>query len=354
MDIRMGKQSMNNKIRDVLKSKKSIAIAAVALLVIVPFMMEHNIILRQSKYFYLLLSFICIYTIVTSGLDILFGYTGQVSFGHAGFFCIGAYASVLMSHPEWGFGKWFGITLPPILTIFLAALIAALFGILLSIPANKLVFHFLALLTIAFNYLVLLAVSNFAELTNGYIGITRVPEINIFGFSFSTISSKYKYYYLVLFFTILFLIVKQHIVNSRIGRGFISIRDNLMAANGCGVNIRYYKTMSFAISAFYVGFAGALYAHMIGFISPDTFVQNTSVIFITMLLFGGSGNLLGPILGATIITTIQESLQPLADYRMLIYGIVILIIILFQPKGIVGLGKNISESMKRRGGEGNA
>lgn len=347
-------EKISIKLKQALKRKSSIAIIAVALLVIVPFMMENNILFGQSKYIYLLLSLMCIYTIITSGLDILFGYTGQVSFGHAGFFCIGAYATVLMSHPEWGLGKWFGITLPPVLTIFLAAILSALFGILLSIPANKLVFHFLALLTIAFNYLILLVVSNFAGLTNGYIGITRVPEINIFGISFSTVSSKFRYYYLVLFFAILFLIIKQNIIKSRVGRGFIAIRDNLMAANGCGVNIRYYKTMSFGISAFYVGFAGALYAHMIGFVSPDTFVQNTSVIFITMLLFGGSGNLLGPILGAVVITSIQEGLQPLADYRMLIYGIFILVVILFQPQGLVGLGKMISGIFKKKGGESNA
>ncbi|MGX8710271.1 branched-chain amino acid ABC transporter permease [Clostridium sp. KNHs216] len=330
------------------------AIVAIMLLIVIPLMMEHNIVFVQSKYVYVLLCMIGIYTIVTSGLDILFGYTGQVSFGHAGFFCIGAYASVLMTHPSWGLGKWFGITLPPIISIFIAAFISALFGILLSIPASKLVFHFLALLTIAFNYLILLVVSNFPTLTNGYIGITGVPQVSIFGFSFSAVSSKYRYYYLILFFTIVFLIIKRNIIHSRVGRGFIAIRDNLTAANGCGVNVHYYKTMSFAISAFFVGFAGALYVHMIGFISPDTFVQNTSVIFMTMLLFGGSGNLVGPILGSAFITSIQEGLQPLADYRMLIYGIIILVIILFQPEGIAGIGKKVPNIFIRRGGESNA
>jgi len=339
------------KIKQIFSSKRNLVFAAVvALLILIPVMMENNIIFKQSKYVYLLLCLIGIYTIATSGLDIVFGYTGQISFGHAGFFCIGAYGSVLLSHSEWGLGKYMGVTLPPLASILTAAVLAAVIGALLAFPASKLVFHFLSLLTIAFNQLMLLVVANFAGLTNGYVGITRVPQISIFGFSFNTVSSKYNYYFLVLFFVILFLIIKENIVHSRIGRGFIAIRENVMAANGCGVNIKSYKIMSFAISAFYVGFAGGLYAHMVGFISPDTFVQNTSVIFITMLLFGGSGNLAGPIIGAAVITVIQEGLQSLSDYRMLVYGIFILIIILFQPQGISGLSKDISGFIRRSGG----
>ena len=159
------------------------------------------------------------------------------------------------------------------------------------------------------------------------------------------------YYYLVLFFVVVLLLIKQNIVKSRVGRAFIAIRENTMAANGCGVNVAQYKTLSFAISAFYVGLAGGLYAHMVGFISPDTFVQNTSVILITMLLFGGSGNLFGPVLGAAIITIIQEGLQFLADFRMLIYGIILLLIIQFQPQGITGLGKYFS-GLTNRGKSG--
>lgn len=337
-----------------IAEKRILMVAAIALLILVPVMMEHNIVFKQSKYIYLLLCLIGIYTIVTSGLDIVFGYTGQISFGHAGFFCIGAYGSVLMTHPDWGLGKYLGITVPPIISVVIVAFLAAGVGALLAIPASRLVFHFLSLLTIAFNQLVLLMVANFAGLTNGYIGITRVPEMNVLGISFNTVQSKYKYYFLVLFFVILFLIIKEHIVHSRIGRSFIAIRENVMAANGCGVNTGRYKIMAFAISAFYVGFAGGLYAHMIGFISPDTFVQNTSVIFITMLLFGGSGNLLGPVCGAAVITLIQEGLQSLADYRMLIYGIFILMIILFQPQGVSGLGRSISGYVRRREGGNNA
>ncbi len=337
------------------KKGKTIAAAVIlALLVIIPLLMDNNIILKQNKYFYVLLCLIGIYTIITSGLDILFGYTGQISFGHAGFFCIGAYGSVLLTHPGWGLGKLTGYVLPPILSILLVACITACIGALLAVPASKLVFHFLSMLTIAFNQIIYLIANNFSWLTNGSIGITSVPAVTILGFSFSTVSSKLRYYYLVLFFVIVLLVVKTHIINSRVGRGLIAIRENPTAANGCGINVAKYKIMSFAISAFYVGLAGGLYVHMIGFVSPDTFIQNTSVIFITMLLFGGSGNLVGPILGAAVITFIQEGLQSLADYRMLIYGVLLLIIILFQPQGLSGLGKTFSGLAARgKGGESN-
>lgn len=322
----------------------------IALCVLIPTMMEHNIIFKQDKYIYLLLCFMTIYAIATSGLDLLFGYTGQISFGHAGFFAIGSYSSVLMSHPAWGFAKWFGFTLPPIITIFIAAILSMIVGILLSLPASKLVFHFLSLLTIAFGQLIFLTLTSFPDITNSYRGITAIPQIQIFGLSFNAVSNKYSFYLLSLFFLVIFLIIKQNIVKSRVGRGFTAIRENVLAANGCGIDIHYYKMMAFGISAFYTGFAGALYAHMIGFISPDTYVANTSNIMMTMLLFGGNGNLAGPVVGAAVITLIQEGLQNLKDYRMLIFGIFLLIVILFQPNGVYGLYTNIVTSFKKKRG----
>lgn len=320
----------------------------IAVAVLIPTMMENNIIFSPNNYFYLLLCFSAIYAIATSGLDILYGYTGQISFGHAGFFAIGSYISVLLCHPAWGISQWFGFTLPPSITIFVAAFVSMIIGVLLSLPASKLVFHFLSLLTIAFGQLIFLTITSFPKITNAYRGITAIPQISFFGISFSAVSSKYRFFLLSLFFLVIFLIIKQNIVKSRIGRGFSAIRENILAANGCGINVRYYKMMSFGISAFYTGFAGALYAHMVGFISPDTYVANTSNIMMTMLLFGGNGNLAGPVIGATVITLIQEGLAELKDYRMLIFGIFLLIVILFQPNGLYGLYLSTVSKIKKR------
>lgn len=319
-----------------------------AVAVIIPTMMELNIVFKQNKYFYLLLCFSAIYAIATSGLDLLYGYTGQISFGHAGFFAIGSYVSVLLSHPAWGTGKWFGFTLPPIITIFIAAIISMILGVLLSLPASKLVFHFLSLLTIAFGQLVFLSLTSFPGLTNSYRGITAIPPVEVFGISFASALSKYRYYLLSLFFLVIFLVIKQNIIKSRVGRGFVAIRENVLAANGCGIDIHYYKMMAFGISAFFTGFAGALYAHMVGFISPDTYVASTSQIMMTMLLFGGNGNLVGPVVGAAVITLIQEGLASLKDYRMLIFGIFLLIVILFQPNGLYGLYLQVVAKLKKR------
>jgi len=320
-----------------------------AVAVLVPTMMENNITLKRNKYFYLLLCFSAIYAIATSGLDLLYGYTGQISFGHAGFFAIGSYVSVLLSHPAWGIAKALnGFRFAPIISIFIAAIVSMIVGVLLSLPASKLVFHFLSLLTIAFGQLIFLSVTSFADLTNSYRGITAIPQISILGLSFSAVSNKYRYYLLSLFFLVVFLVIKQNIVRSRVGRGFMASRENVLAANGCGVDIRYYKMMAFGISAFYTGFAGALYAHMVGFISPDTYVANTSNIMMTMLLFGGNGNLAGPVIGAAVITLIQEDLAQLKDYRMLIFGIFLLIVILFQPNGLYGLYLNTIAKFKKR------
>lgn len=331
----------------ILDKRKMLPIALVGLLVIIPSMMEFNIIFTQNKFFYLLLCLICIYTIVTSGLDLMYGYTGQISMGHAAFFAIGGYTTVLLSHNNYGIGGAFGVSIPPIFSIFIAAAVTALAGILLSIPASKLVFHFLSLLTIAFDYAIYLAAISFSDVTNGVLGITRVPAVEIFGFSFTTVLNKYRYLMLTIFFMVCFLIIKSRIIDSRFGRSMIAIRENALAANGCGIDVAKTKTIVFGISAFYAGFAGALYAHCISFVSPDIFTHDTSIIMFTMLLFGGSGSLYGPILGAAVITLIQEGLQGLDDYRMLIYGVVLLVVVLLQPRGINGIFEDISHKLRK-------
>lgn len=319
-------------------------IAAAALLVLVPTMLEFGFVLPRSRYVVFLLCIMSIYVIATSGLDVLFGYTGQISLGHAGFYAIGAYVSVLLSHDSFGISQWLGFRLPPIISIFFASFVAMGFGILLAIPAAKLVFHFLALLTIAFGQLAFLAISSFPGVTNGYLGITSIPPIRLFGIDFDT---NYKFYLLSLVFAGVVLLAKNNIIKSRVGRCFIAIRENQLAANGAGIDVTYYKIVAFAISAFFTGLSGALYAHLIGFISPESFMYAQSVIFLTMLVFGGNGNLIGPILGAVVITITQEALQSLKNYQMLIYGVFLLVTILFLPKGLYGLSGICRDAVRK-------
>jgi len=309
------------------KTKKYIYPIVVFLLIAIA------IIFQSSSYLILMLTTIGIYIIAVSGLDILFGYTGQISIGHAAYYAIGAYGSAILS-------KTLG--LPVFLTIILGALMASLLGFIIAFPAAKLVHHFLALLTIATGQIVYIFISNADDLTGGFSGINLIPSPKIGPFVFK---GYFRYYFLVLAFVIIFLVIKSRLINSRVGRAFIAIRENTHAANGMGINVTYYKMIAFVISAFFTGFAGALYAHLVGFISPEGYQMSQSIILLTMLLFGGMGNLIGPIIGAAVISFITEYLQALGNYQNIIYGAFILIIILFLPKGCSGIIEEIKNLM---------
>lgn len=297
------------------------------------------LIFLNDSYVMLLLCTTGISIIVISGLDILFGYSGQISLGHAGFYCIGAYTSAILSR---NFG------MPVLVTMFIGGLLAMLIAILLALPAVKLVHHFLALVTISFGELVYLFVSQARKITEGYTGMNFIPKPKIGGFVFE---SNFSYYYIVFVMLVLLLFLKQRLIHSATGRAFIAIREDTHAADGMGVNVTKFKMMAFAVSALYAGLAGALYAHLIGFISPESFSVNQSTLFLTMLLFGGMGNFWGPVIGAISLAALSEFLQKLGSYQMLVYGVILLIVIIFIPGGI-SRGVNVFNSLKSAFGKG--
>lgn len=315
-----------------LKERKGTIIFLLVVAIICAFMI-------RERYLALVLCFICINIIAVTGLDVLFGYTGQVSFGHAAFYAIGAYGSTLLTQN-------FGIT--PAITVILGSLLSMIFGVVIAFPAAKLVKHFLALLTIAFGQMVFMFVSVTDSLTNGYSGIMKIPPINLFGYTFKSNQSNF---FLLLVVVILVLIGKNRLIQSRVGRAFIAIRENPHAANGMGINVRYYKIMAFAISAFLTGLAGALYAHLVHFISPDTFMITQSQLFMTMLLFGGIGSLAGPVIGSAVLVIITETMQSFVRYQTLIYAIFILVVLFYLPNGVVGAWDVIRAKMKNKLGK---
>lgn len=286
--------------------------------------------------------FIAIYIVAVSGLDIVFGYCGQISMGHAAFFAIGAYGSVILtSH----------LKIPAIVSMVLAPILAASIGALLAYPASKLVFHFLSLATIAFGEIVYqLVLQSPGGITGNAVGLP-VKSVTILGFKFG---SSFRFYYLALVCVVLFMIAKTNIVQSRVGRAFLAIRENPHAAEGMGIDVRKYKVMAFAISAFYTAFAGGMYAHSVGYISPDTFTNKQSVMFITMLLFGGTASKAGPIIGAIAVLLLNEVLRSFENLQMLIYGILLLVVILLLPGGIFGMLKDVFYKTVKRGGLKNA
>lgn len=300
-----------------------------------------------NPYLLLIATLIGIYIIVNSGLDIVYGYSGQITLGQAGFYAIGAYTSALLSMHT---------GLPVILCMICGGLLASFLGMLIAIPSVKLVHHFLAMVTIGFGEIVRLLALNGGELTGAADGIPFIPKLSLFGFVFDTTA---RYFYVVLAAVVIMLILKQNLVKSRIGRAFRSVRDNAEAAAAFGLNVRRLKVMAFTVEGFYGGLGGALYAHLIGFISPETFTLQQSVLFLTMVLLGGSGNLWGPIIGSVLISVMFEALQPLGQAQMAIYGAIIMGVMLFMPRGIWGAvsarvssrsTRSEAEALTRKGG----
>ncbi|MBB4112793.1 branched-chain amino acid transport system permease protein [Rhizobium sp. BK226] len=278
----------------------------------------------SNNYFLLIATLIGIYVIVNSGLDIVYGYSGQITLGQAGFYAIGAYTSAILSlHTD----------LPVFFCMIAGGLLSSFLGMIIAIPSVKLVHHFLAMVTIGFGEIVRLLAVNGGELTGAADGIPFVPKLSIGGFTFDTVN---KYYYFVLAAVVVLLWMKQNLVKSRIGRAFRSIRDNSDAASAFGINVHRMKVTAFTIEGFFGGFGGALYAHLIGFISPETFSLQQSVLFLTMVLLGGGGSFWGPIIGTVVISVLFELLQPLGQAQMAIYGLIIMGVMLFMPRGIVG------------------
>ena len=314
-----------------LKDRKKIPQAAVltAGIALLPFVLR---MISGNQYGVYIACISLIYIIAVSGLDVVFGYCGQINMGHAAFFVLGSYASGMLN-------KYFG--LPLAVTILLASVFTTIIGGILAYPAAKLKFHFLSLATIAFSevvYNVLYFSPN--NITGNQLGM-YVAHI---GF----LKDFTAWYYFLLFFTVIAILLKHFLFNSRVGRAFTAIRENTHAADGMGVNVRKHKVMAFMVSSFYAGFAGAIYVHLIGYIHPDTVRQRQSVLFLTMLLFGGTSSIAGPIIGVIFINVLLEVIRPLQEYQMLLYGVLLLIVIVALPGGIYGGIKDLGVQLKRR------
>ena len=328
---------MNNQ----LITKKQLPAAGIAIVAFV--LLPILFMALKFSYGILICCLIQIYIIAVSGLDIVFGYSGQISIGHAAFYAIGAYCSGMLHN-------YLGI--PALISIVLGAIVSALIGALLAYPASKLVFHFLALATIAFGEIVYQLITHSpGGITGDFRGLFS-DSINLFGFKLNT---NMRFYYFGLVCVVLFLIIKQSLVKSKVGRAFIAIRENTHAADGMGIDVRKYKVLAFSSSAFFTAFAGGLYMHFALYLSPETFVQKQSILFITMLLFGGTASALGPVVGVVAVMVLTEMLRSFQDYQMLIYGILMLIVIVGIPGGLYGAFRDIKKlplrKPKRRGAE---
>jgi branched-chain amino acid transport system permease protein len=299
-----------------------------------------------KNYYVYMANYMAINVIVAIGLNLLVGYTGQISLGHAGFFAIGAYGTVVLMAKA---------SFPFLLALPLAALATALFGFLLGLPALRLEGPYLSIATLGFG-LTITQVIGRIEFFGGRQGL-HTPDLVIGPWH---LDSDRQFYYLLILITILLTLAARNLIKTKIGRAFIAIRDADIAAETMGVNLIYYKTLAFAISAFYTGLAGGLYAFVLRFIEPQIFNLLMSIIFLAMVVVGGLGSIFGSIAGACLLSWLDLELRNIlsipylgvwletlsksffsitgvSNIQLIIYGSIMVAIMLFEPLGIYGI-----------------
>jgi len=267
-----------------------------------------------------------VFTILALSLNLLLGYTGQLSLGHAAFFGIGAYTSALLSLPPLQWSFW--LALPA------AALASGLAGWGIGRLALKLRGAYFVLVTISFAGVISLVSINWMELTNGPLGLPGVPPPSLGPW---TLRTKSAYWYLVLATAALAYFVCHRLVGSRIGRAFVALRENEPLAESVGIDGTRYLVLAAVISAAMAGVGGSLYAHYTRFVSPEVFLFSYTVTMVIMVIAGGQGTLAGPVVGALLFTALPEALREAMawQWQMLAYGVILILCVFFLPRGIV-------------------
>ncbi|MCZ8313042.1 MAG: branched-chain amino acid ABC transporter permease [Magnetospirillum sp.] len=275
------------------------------------------------KYYVQLILLALIWTIMAHGQNIIQGMTGYVSITQAGLMGVGAYASTLLSI-RLGWPVWASMAVAPFIT--------ALFSILVGYPSLRVKGHYFAIVTLAFNMVIFTVLLNFTTLTRGEAGIPNIkrPE-SLFGLV--DFDDRVAYYYLVLAVAVVMTLLTWLLMRSSIGRILRAIRQNENLASACGVAVWRYKLFAFVASAFYAGAAGALYAHYIGFINPETFGVAQSLDAILAVILGGTGTLFGPVLGAFAVVFLPEYLRIADSFRLIVYGLLLVVATIFMPRG---------------------
>lgn len=269
-----------------------------------------------NRYWQNILILICINIIMTTSLNLTVGVLGQINLGHAGFMAVGAYAAgiFLKSGIVDGFPGF-------ILSLIIAGLVAALFGVLIGLPVLRLTGDYLAIVTLAFGEIIRVLIENLG-FTGGAQGMAGIPTTDSFG----------KYYFVAAFLlTMIFTYA-----SSRQGRAVLSIRDNELAAESCGINITKHKTLTFTLSAIFAGVAGALYAQSFGVLAANIFNYNKSFDYLVMVVLGGMGSMTGAIFSSIGLTILPEVLRPLAEWRMVFYALTLIVVMIFRPQGLLG------------------
>lgn len=332
-------------------AKRGWTVVLMVLALVLPFVLEDDLLL--------VLTYGCAAAIGAIGLNIVTGYAGQVSLGHAFFIALGAYtAAVVSGDPESTGLLGFGITSVPVWLVA-AGLVSALAGLVVAPIASRLRGLYLAIVTLGLVFIGEHVFKHWRELTGG-VGLGRpaaIPEL--FGFQFHTDGDGFvraqKLYLLTLVLLVVFALLARNLVRSRIGRALAAVRDRDLAAAVIGVNVRNYKTLAFVVSSFYAGVCGALLYLTVGFVEPTAFSLAMSVQFIAMILIGGVGTITGSIMGALFITLLPRITRELPGFlpfinesatgggitvfqvETILYGLLIIVFLVFEPRGLFGI-----------------
>jgi len=273
-----------------------------------------------------LMVFAGIYCLITIGLSLLMGYTGQISLCQAAFYGIGAYVSGILT-ARYGMNPW--------LCMLLGMGISALIALLVGAPSLKLKGHYLAMATLAFGIIVFIIFNEEVEWTGGPDGMRGIPGLSLFGFEFDSVN---KYYYLVWAFVFAAFIFTINIIQSRTGRALRAIHSSETAASAMGVNIPRFKIIVFIYGAVLASLAGSLYAHYLNFINPSTFDLFVSIKLLIMIALGGMHQIWGAIIGAFLITFLSyEWLHFFGEFEIIVYGGILLLVTIFLPHGLAGI-----------------
>ena len=290
----------------------------IALALVFPYMVSNTYFLSVMTQSY-------IFAIAALGLNLITGYTGQFNLAHGGFMAIGAYAvGLLTTDYQWGF--W---------TAFAAAgAICGVIGYLVGVISLRMTGHVFSIFTLCVGYIIYLLIEKWEVVTHGAVGVMGIPAPT--GFGGLEFDSAKGQYYLVLVFLIVGAYIMHRIVHSLLGRSFVAVRNSEALAEALGIPLARTKRLAFVLSVIYAGLAGGLYAGVVRFLGPDLAATHHTFELVMFMLVGGIGTILGPILGSILVPWLTQSLQFLQDYRMVVFGPVLILLLIFVPNGIVG------------------
>ena len=285
-----------------------------------------------------ILNLVAINVVVVLGLNLFIGYAGQISLGHAAFFGLGAYGSAILST---AYG------MPPSIAMPLTAVGVALTALIIGVPTLRLSGHYLAMATLGFNIVVHHILVHWDQVTGGPSGLTGIPSFGVVGV---TLHGETQQHYLLWAAAMVALTLSVNFVRSGLGRGLAALAEDEVAAAAMGVDVRRGKIAVFTISAAFASVGGSLFAHYMGTITPDTFGIFASIDFVIMVVVGGLGSLWGSLAGAAFVTILPHLLGPLEDYKDILYGLIVVVVLLVLPRGLLAGIVDLAKTQSARRG----